>query len=78
MFSNHFLVTSILFSSDFRPENEEKILSELHGCMKNIGLSWTELMKMTIRDRRLLIKFHNISVNDKKQKFQEQEARHSK
>ena len=62
-----FFDSKILFSLSF--ENYEKHLKrELLMCHKHMGFSMTELLKMSVHDRRAYIQMHNQLVKEENQR----------
>lgn len=53
-----FLPSTLLFSS-ISPDYEGLLKEEIDGCIRYMKFSFTEIMNMPIRDRKMFINKHN-------------------
>lgn len=66
--STPFLDSTIMFSST--SEFEKALKNELFLCHKNMKLSFTELLRMTVADRKTYITLHNREVEKEKKQME--------
>lgn len=64
-----FFDSKILFSLSFE-HYERHLKHELLMCHKHIGFTMSELMKMSVHDRRSYIQIHNHMVKEENQRRQ--------
>ena len=64
-----FFDSKILFSLTFETY-EKQLKQELMMCHKHVGFTLTELMKMTVNDRRNYIRIHNRQVEEEKRRHE--------
>lgn len=49
--------------SGVSPNYQASLQNELYDCFKYIGIPYSELLKMPIKDRKFIIKKHNENTN---------------
>lgn len=72
--SIHFLDSTILFSLIYK-NYEKNLQKELWLCHEHMNLSYDELYKMPIQNRKYIIKLHNESVEKQKQSMKQSRGR---
>lgn len=66
--STRFLGSTILFSST--SDYEKELKREIFLCHKNLKLSMSEIMRMSVADRRAFITLHNKEVEKEKREIE--------